>query len=336
MITIITPNFNKELFISETINSVFTQTYQDWELIIVDDGSTDNSIEVISSFVKKDSRIKLIQRARLPKGGSTCRNIGLENSKGNYIIFLDSDDLLISTALENRLKEIQSNNSLDFVVSVMGTFYIKIGDSKSNWIPPTNNHLTNFLSHNLPWQTMQPLWKKDFLLNINGFDEEFPRLQDVEMHTRSLMQNNVNFKILQDNEPDCFYRIDESRIVDNYSEFINKWVGGSLLYLEKMYSEIEKINVDVPSRKRALKGTVISMVNHILYNTEINNITQQEGEKFISKILENVAVVKLGSISFLKFYIKLYKFGLYKIKGFNFLSKKIMMMLKLNTSPLQG
>ena len=324
MITIITPNFNKEFFISETINSVIFQTYQDWELIIVDDGSTDNSIEVISSFVNEDSIIKLLQRDRLPKGGSTCRNIGLEKAKGDYIIFLDSDDLLSETTLDKRLAVMQDNSNLDFAVFSMGTFYKSIGDSKSIWKPPNNNQLKKILSHNLPWSIMQPIWKKEFLRELNGFDEDFPRLQDVEMHTRALMQDNVRIKIY-DNLIDCYYRIDEGRIVDNYPEFIKKWIGGSLLYVDKMFVEIENYNIDANTRKSALKGTVISMINHILYNSKINNISTKQSEEFILRILNNKIVVKLSSISFLKMYIKLYNIGFYKIKGFNFLSKKLMM-----------
>ena len=324
LISIIIPNYNKAEFISETINSVLIQTYTNWELLIVDDGSTDNSIEIINTFVDKDRRIKFLKRVRLPKGGSTCRNIGLDSAKGDYVIFLDSDDLLISTVLGNRIKEIQTDNNLDFVVTSMGTFYTKIGDNKSEWVPTKSNHLNKFLSHDLPWQTMQPLWKKSFLQKINGFDEDFPRLQDVEMHTRALMQQGVKYKIIENEEPDCYYRIDESRIVDDYFGFIKKWVGGSLLYVEKMHEEIEKNNVDVVQRKSALKGTVISMVNHILYNSSINNISNVQGKEFISVIINDKVVIELGSTSFLKLYIKLYEFGFYKIKGFNFLSKKIM------------
>ena len=168
LISIVIPNFNKSDFISETISSVINQTYPNWELIIVDDGSTDNSIEVISRFVNADKRIKLFERDRLPKGGSTCRNIGLQHAKGDFVIYLDSDDLLKSTSLENRIFEIKKNKYVDFVVYPMSTFYKKIGDSKSVWIPPSKNHLSKFLSHDLPWQTMQPMWKKEFLMSINN------------------------------------------------------------------------------------------------------------------------------------------------------------------------
>ena len=323
IVSIIIPNYNKAKYLSETIYSVLNQSYQNWELIIVDDGSLDNSIELINSFVEKDDRIKLFQRNRLPKGGSTCRNIGIENANGKYILFLDSDDLLISTTIENRIIIIQSDERLDFVVSSMGTFYEKIGDSESTWIPSKNIHLKKILAHELPWSIMQPIWRKGFLQKINGFDEDFPRLQDVEMHTRALMVQGVNYKIISDRKPDCFYRIDNNRIVDNYFDFINKWVTGSLLYVEKMYVEIKKLNVDVSARKSALKGTVVTMVNHILYNSEINNISKKQGKEFISRILNNEMVIQLGSNRLLRWYIKLYRIGMYKIKGFNYISKKI-------------
>jgi len=324
LISIVTPNFNKSEFISETINSVIDQTYPNWELIIVDDGSTDNSFVVINSFVEKDNKIRLLKRDRFPKGGSTCRNIGLQHAKGDFVIFLDSDDLLIETALENRIHEMENNNELDFVVFSMGTFFKEIGDSKSVWIPPSKGHLSKFLSHDLPWSVMQPMWRKDFLSSINGFDEEFPRLQDVEMHTRALMEEGVKFKIFSDSEPDCFYRIDNTRVVDDYYTFIKKWMLGSLIYIEKTYKLIIDKDVDVEKRSSALRGTVLSIITNILYNSQISKISAPESEYLIEELLNNKVVVELAPISFLKKYIRLYKFGFYKVKGFNFLSKKLL------------
>jgi len=324
LISIVTPNFNKSEFISETINSVINQTYSNWELIFVDDGSIDNSIDVINSFVENDNRIRLLKRDRLPKGGSTCRNIGLQHAKGDFVIFLDSDDLLIKSALENRIKEIERDKGFDFVVFPMGTFYKEIGDSKSVWIPPSKKHLSKFLSHDLPWSVMQPIWRKDFLLSINGFDEEFPRLQDVEMHTRALMKDGVKFRVFSDSKSDCFYRIDNNRVVDDYYTFIKKWMLGSLIYIEKTYQLIIDKDVDVDKRSSALRGTVLSIITNILYYSQVGKISATESEYLLEKLLNNKVVVDLVSIPFLKKYIRLYKFGFYKVKGFNFLSKKML------------
>ena len=90
-VSIITPSYNCADFIEETIESVIAQTYMDWEMLITDDCSTDNSVEVISQYVKKDPRIKLY---RLSKNGGpgVARNNSIEKAKGRFIAFCDSDD----------------------------------------------------------------------------------------------------------------------------------------------------------------------------------------------------------------------------------------------------
>jgi glycosyltransferase involved in cell wall biosynthesis len=95
MISIIIPMYNRATLVSETLDSVFAQTYTDWECIVVDDGSTDHSVAVVQKYVDNDSRFKLLIRPENRiKGAPTCRNIGFENSNGEYVYFLDSDDLL--------------------------------------------------------------------------------------------------------------------------------------------------------------------------------------------------------------------------------------------------
>ncbi|MES2544633.1 MAG: glycosyltransferase family 2 protein [Bacteroidota bacterium] len=99
-VSIITPLYNCENFISETIKSVITQTYSDWEMLIVDDCSTDNSRQIVEEFVRTDNRIKYFKTESASGSPADPRNIGIEMAKGRYIAFLDSDDLWISNKLE--------------------------------------------------------------------------------------------------------------------------------------------------------------------------------------------------------------------------------------------
>ena len=91
MISIIVPVYNAEKFISKTIKSVIIQTYRDWELICVDDGSTDNSRRVIESF--GDKRIRVVNNESGQKGAAGARNYGVSVAQGEYIAFLDADDV---------------------------------------------------------------------------------------------------------------------------------------------------------------------------------------------------------------------------------------------------
>ncbi|WP_264525317.1 glycosyltransferase family 2 protein [Flavobacterium sp. N502536] len=99
-VSIITPLYNSESFIAETIQSVLAQTYNNWEMLIVDDCSTDNSKSIIEDFAKHDDRIKYFKTSS-PSGSPTIpRNIGIEMASGRFIAFLDSDDLWNSNKLQ--------------------------------------------------------------------------------------------------------------------------------------------------------------------------------------------------------------------------------------------
>ena len=144
------PSFNKAKYISESVHSVINQIYTNWELIIVDDYSTDNSQELIKSFASKFDNIKAYFNSE-NKGANYCRNFGIENASGSYIVFLDADDLLTIHCLEDRMNVMNENNALDFCVFTMGVFNKKIGDLSSEWKPTSKNPLNDFLSHQLPW-----------------------------------------------------------------------------------------------------------------------------------------------------------------------------------------
>ncbi|MFI1745812.1 glycosyltransferase family 2 protein [Thalassobellus sediminis] len=117
LISIIIPTYNRAHLINETLDSILMQTYKNWECIIVDDGSSDNSDDVIKRYIKKDSRFISFKRPNNKlKGANACRNIGLEKANGNYIVFFDSDDLMTPNHLEIKYHGIKSYNC-DFVIT---------------------------------------------------------------------------------------------------------------------------------------------------------------------------------------------------------------------------
>lgn len=102
LISIITPSFNSSRFISQTIDSVLSQNYDKWEMIIVDDASEDKSNKIIEEYIKKDSRIKLI-KLKINSGPSEARNRAIEIAKGRYIAFLDADDVWFPEKLKKQI-----------------------------------------------------------------------------------------------------------------------------------------------------------------------------------------------------------------------------------------
>ncbi len=109
LVSIIVPTFNTEKFIRQTIESVQNQTYINWEMILADDASTDNTVRIIEEFAQKDNRIKLF---KLPenRGNGFARNAALEKATGKYIAYLDADDLWFPEKLEKQIQFLKTNN----------------------------------------------------------------------------------------------------------------------------------------------------------------------------------------------------------------------------------
>ena len=109
MVSIILPVFNAERFLPQCLDSILRQTYQDWELIAVDDGSKDGSMEILKSYEKRDNRINIISKKN--EGVSIARNVALEHAHGDYIYFVDSDDIVMPEALMILVKAMESSKA---------------------------------------------------------------------------------------------------------------------------------------------------------------------------------------------------------------------------------
>lgn len=135
LVSIIMPSYNTEKYISDSIKSVQAQTYQNWELIIVDDCSTDNSLDVIRAF--NEQRIRLLQNEK-NSGAAISRNYALREAKGKWIAFLDSDDTWEPLKLEKQIRFMKDNNYAftftDYRICLNGEWlpYINTGPNKVN------------------------------------------------------------------------------------------------------------------------------------------------------------------------------------------------------------
>ena len=116
IISVIVPCYNSQDTISEAIHSVISQTIPNWELLICDDCSTDNTVPIVKEFVKQDARIRYFTTGVNTGSPSRPRNLGIERAKGEYIAFLDSDDIWLPNKLEDQLAFMQSHG-YDFVYS---------------------------------------------------------------------------------------------------------------------------------------------------------------------------------------------------------------------------
>lgn len=286
LVTIVIPNFNREYFIRETLESLLNQTYQTWEAIVVDDHSTDNSPEIIKEYSEKDKRIKLFARDRLPKGATTCRNIGVIKSKGDFLIFLDSDDILAPYCLEKRLEYFTMYPDQDVLVFPMLIFHKRPGDTTYLWSDYIGTDaLSQFLRLQSPWQTTGPIWKRNTILKIGGWDEEVLTWQDWEFHIRALIKG-VSYKIVN-TLPDCFLRRDE------YER-----ISAGDMRLDRLYAKLklfEKVIRILPKSEKQIENNKQSLA-HLFFNHAERTAISWPNEKLAFYFHYKLREYKLVSI----------------------------------------
>lgn len=130
LVSVITPCYNGAKYIGETIESVLSQTYKDWEMIIVDDGSSDNSADIIAEYAEKDSRIKYVRQKN--SGSAAARNTGIKTAEGQYIALLDADDLWDRDFLSEQIAFMNEKKS-----SLVCCAYRKIDERSGEILRPT-------------------------------------------------------------------------------------------------------------------------------------------------------------------------------------------------------
>ena len=126
LVSIIMPNHNGEKYIAEAIESVISQTYKKWELLIIDDNSSDDSVRIIKSYIEVDKRIKLLNNKINTGYPAKPRNVGIQNATGRFIAFLDCDDIWLSSKLEKQLPLFKDKDC-----AVVYSFYQKINESSN-------------------------------------------------------------------------------------------------------------------------------------------------------------------------------------------------------------
>lgn len=179
LISIIVPVYNTEMYLDKCVTSLINQTYRNIEIILVDDGSTDNSGKMCDSYVQKDNRIKVIHQTNAEVGAA--RNVGLKNVSGQYIGFVDSDDYVEHDMYEVLLKTLLQNNvsivSCSYFYEKQSDFTIKEGNSSQVLCYSSNEYIYYLIKdkkyHNYMWNK---LFERNLFYNINfpniGFRED--------------------------------------------------------------------------------------------------------------------------------------------------------------------
>ncbi len=181
LISVIIPAYNAEKTITETIESVLNQTFSDFEIVAIDDGSTDATLETMENV--HDPRIRLFSQVN--SGAQQTRNRGLANAVGDYVAFLDADDLWTADKLEAQLNTLQA--SADAAVAYSWTDFID-GSGQvlrhGRRITVNGNALEKMLVSNFLESGSNPLIRRQALLDVGGFDESLSAAQDWDLYLR--------------------------------------------------------------------------------------------------------------------------------------------------------
>ena len=169
-VSVIQPVFNAELFLNKTIESILTQTYKDFEYILVDDGSTDNSNEILRRYSNQDKRIKVYTLVT-NMGYNYALNYAVSVSCGEYLFRIDSDDIIENDVLENRLKILKSDSSIALVSGSSKLFITNfIEKSVTRILPSSPSTISWLLCFGNPITHSSALFKKEIFNKCGGYD----------------------------------------------------------------------------------------------------------------------------------------------------------------------
>lgn len=161
LVSVIIPSYNSGAFVESTLNCVISVSYPNWECIVVDDGSTDNSLQIINNFCKGDSRFKVVQQPN--SGPSVARNTAIAHSNGKYILPLDADDLISDSYIGKAVEILEARPNVKVVYALAEKF----GRRKGFW------HLPEYSFRSLLFENMifcTALYRKEDYLKTRGYD----------------------------------------------------------------------------------------------------------------------------------------------------------------------
>ena len=220
-LSIVMPVFNHREQVRVMIDSIIANTYDDWELLAVDDGSEDDTVQLLADYERKDQRIRLIKRQRMPKGAPTCRNIGMDEARGEYIVFFDSDDYIAPYCLAGRVEAMDKREELDFMVFPSGVYRDNTGfqtgpNTYAYGYPGLGDEAANFARRFLPFIVWNNIYRTASLRYYKiRWDEQLLSLQDADFNVATIIARlKFDYALNIGNvKPDYGYRLGTSASV---------------------------------------------------------------------------------------------------------------------------
>lgn len=302
LVSIVIPCFNVEKYIEETVNSVIQQDYKNLEIIIIDDGSTDKTREVIKRIEKKDKRIKKVFKEN--EGVSVARNLGITISNGEYISFLDGDDILLGNKISSQMNKIKKSGAKVCFCYNAITYLDKTNIKKKNIFKKEKKILREYILQKAYITTNDWIIEKDFIIkNDLKFGSEFKYGEDFNFFMKVITLTEV----ASTGKISTLYRInsDSSSFRKNIrvnlkENYINEYIDWTKENKTNLYS-----NKELEEIKYLLINFLMPQVfiRNIEYNkTSRNELTNLEKE-VIANFKFNINNIK-ASIKYYWLYIK--------------------------------
>ncbi len=297
LISIIVPVYNSEKYLSECIESILCQTYSNFEIVLINDGSTDSSLDICKKYMAKDNRVILVNKSN--SGVSPSRNVGIEKAKGNWITFVDSDDFLS----ENYLLNFLPNNFADVLLALQPT-YTYIGNSIKP-IVHFNNDRTfvslrscsdyYLIDNILNYGTISgKLYNRNAILKFGlKFDENIENHED-SIFFYEYMSHIDNSLLYISNAEKYFYRIDFNNKVESLSKRLplpEKMIRATKMVIVLYNEIIEKYNIPCEKlyetenfiqylKMRCVKSVFKYSNDNVLCKAVLNSISKNDISKY--------------------------------------------------------
>jgi len=254
-ISVVIPTYNSENFITKTLETVLSQTYNRYEVIVSDDGSTDNTVETVRAVFDRYGHGENKILINSHEGSGAARNKGIKSASGDWISFLDSDDLWNHNKLESVVRYIQNNDDIDLVCHSL----ISVDGSKETLMDPSryfNNKIDPFLSiyrGNCLYTSALTI-KKDILYQAGLFDNRLPSAHDYDLWLRLGMINKIKMGFIEDTLTTCIIR--EGNISSNFEARLQDMLEISRRY----YADLKKVSKVSRIEKIRFEGRIYSSV----------------------------------------------------------------------------
>ncbi|MFV5686299.1 glycosyltransferase family 2 protein [Flavobacterium sp. GB2R13] len=268
IISIIIPTFNRAHLILDTLVSIQRQTYPYWECIIIDDGSVDDSKSLILGFLKDDRRFTYLQRPEnRPKGASSCRNYGFELSKGSFVQFFDSDDIMHPNHLEEKIIAIKA---ADFVVCKLQEFQGNFDYDlfKTDNVPDIlkfDDLFEAFVCGNFPMMMVAPMWQSVVLKRHLPFNENLHVLEDHELYSRILFEFKT-YAIV--NKTLIYYRQSQTSSMNQFYSNLQTGIDSYLLAKKTVLKLSQSKNIKLAILKMVLGIMRMGLAQKNYHNAE--------------------------------------------------------------------